>query len=108
MTYNTTDAALKCIQEVNGSYQDGRTLKATLGTTKYCSRLVKIPWAVLDTTTKNDSRRLSFDISPSDGDYAMVQFSVQKSVWRSLVFEFTSQMHFWSIQTISKLTKTAT
>merc|ERR1712106_260569 len=40
VTYNTTDAALKCILEVNGSYQDGRTLKATLGTTKYCSRFL--------------------------------------------------------------------
>ena len=38
VTYNSTDAALKCIQEVNGMYQEGRTLKATLGTTKYCSR----------------------------------------------------------------------
>jgi len=40
VTYNTTDAALKCILDVNGSYQDGRTLKATLGTTKYCSRFL--------------------------------------------------------------------
>ena len=40
VTFSTTDAALKCIQMVHGLTQDGRTLKATLGTTKYCSRFL--------------------------------------------------------------------
>ncbi|CAG5110997.1 Oidioi.mRNA.OKI2018_I69.chr2.g5338.t1.cds [Oikopleura dioica] len=40
VTFSTTDAALRCIQTVHGLTQDGRTLKATLGTTKYCSRFL--------------------------------------------------------------------
>jgi CCR4-NOT transcription complex subunit 4 len=38
VTYSTTEAALSCIQKINGQWESGRTLKATLGTTKYCSR----------------------------------------------------------------------
>lgn len=40
VTFSTTEAALKCIQTIHGLAQDGRTLKATLGTTKYCSRFL--------------------------------------------------------------------
>nr|CAD7429220.1 unnamed protein product [Timema monikensis] len=41
VTYNKADDALRAIQAVNNISVDGRTLKASLGTTKYCSHFMK-------------------------------------------------------------------
>jgi CCR4-NOT transcription complex subunit 4 len=41
VTYYKSDDALRAIQAVNNIYIDGRTLKASLGTTKYCSHFMK-------------------------------------------------------------------
>ncbi len=41
MTYFKSDDALRAIQAVNNIVADGRTLKASLGTTKYCSHFMK-------------------------------------------------------------------
>nr|CAD7447171.1 unnamed protein product [Timema bartmani] len=41
VTYNKGDDALRAIQAVNNISVDGRTLKASLGTTKYCSHFMK-------------------------------------------------------------------
>jgi len=41
VTYFKSDDALRAIQAVNNIYIDGRTLKASLGTTKYCSHFMK-------------------------------------------------------------------
>ena len=41
MTYYRPEDALKAIQAVNNIFIDGRTLKASLGTTKYCSHFMK-------------------------------------------------------------------
>ncbi|XP_071120318.1 CCR4-NOT transcription complex subunit 4-like isoform X4 [Mytilus edulis] len=41
VTYNKAEDALKAILAVNNVHIDGRTLKASLGTTKYCSHFLK-------------------------------------------------------------------
>ncbi|CAF2213304.1 unnamed protein product [Rotaria magnacalcarata] len=41
ITYSRSDEALRAIQSLCNYHVDGRTLKATLGTTKYCSRYLK-------------------------------------------------------------------
>ncbi|XP_022096362.1 CCR4-NOT transcription complex subunit 4-like [Acanthaster planci] len=41
VTYYKYEDALKAIQAVNNVHVDGRTLKASLGTTKYCSHFLK-------------------------------------------------------------------
>nr|XP_006816490.1 PREDICTED: CCR4-NOT transcription complex subunit 4-like isoform X2 [Saccoglossus kowalevskii] len=41
VTYQKSEDALKAIQAVNNVFVDGRTLKASLGTTKYCSHFLK-------------------------------------------------------------------
>ncbi len=41
VTYSKSDEALKAIQSVNNLQMDNRTLKASLGTTKYCSHFLK-------------------------------------------------------------------
>jgi len=41
LTYSTSDEALRAIMGGNGQYCDGRTLKCSLGTTKYCSRFLR-------------------------------------------------------------------
>uniref|UniRef100_F6S5I8 CCR4-NOT transcription complex subunit 4 n=1 Tax=Ciona intestinalis TaxID=7719 RepID=F6S5I8_CIOIN len=41
VTYSKMEEALRAIQSVNNVYIDGRTLKASLGTTKYCSTYLK-------------------------------------------------------------------
>ncbi len=41
VTYYKPEDALKAIQAVNNIFIDGRTLKASLGTTKYCSHFMK-------------------------------------------------------------------
>ena len=41
VTYLRSEDALRAIQAVNNIYIDGRTLKASLGTTKYCSHFMK-------------------------------------------------------------------
>ncbi|XP_070565330.1 CCR4-NOT transcription complex subunit 4-like [Ptychodera flava] len=41
VTYQRSEDALKAIQAVNNVFVDGRTLKASLGTTKYCSHFLK-------------------------------------------------------------------
>lgn len=41
VTYFKSEDALRAIQAVNNIYIDGRTLKASLGTTKYCSHFMK-------------------------------------------------------------------
>ncbi|KAL4225087.1 CCR4-NOT transcription complex subunit 4 [Mactra antiquata] len=41
VTYNKTEDALKAILAVNNVHIDGRTLKASLGTTKYCSHFLR-------------------------------------------------------------------
>jgi len=41
LTYTCKDDALKAIQGGNGQYVFGRTLKCSLGTTKYCSRYLR-------------------------------------------------------------------
>lgn len=41
LTYANHDDALKAIQGSNGSYVSSRTLKCSLGTTKYCSRYLE-------------------------------------------------------------------
>lgn len=41
VTYNKTEDALKAIIAVNNVHIDGRTLKASLGTTKYCSHFLR-------------------------------------------------------------------
>lgn len=41
MTYYKSEDALRAIQAVNNIFIDGRTLKASLGTTKYCSHFMK-------------------------------------------------------------------
>ncbi|CAF0786591.1 unnamed protein product [Rotaria sp. Silwood1] len=41
ITYSRSEEALRAIQALCNYYVDGRTLKATLGTTKYCSRYLK-------------------------------------------------------------------
>ncbi len=41
VTYYKSEDALRAIQAVNNIFVDGRTLKASLGTTKYCSHFMK-------------------------------------------------------------------
>lgn len=41
VTYNKPEDALKAILAVNNVHIDGRTLKASLGTTKYCSHFLR-------------------------------------------------------------------
>ena len=41
VTYQKAEDALRAIQAVNNVHVDGRTLKASLGTTKYCSHFLK-------------------------------------------------------------------
>ncbi|KAK3585448.1 hypothetical protein CHS0354_020169 [Potamilus streckersoni] len=41
VTYNRSEDALKAIIAVNNVHIDGRTLKASLGTTKYCSHFLR-------------------------------------------------------------------
>nr|XP_053635954.1 probable serine/threonine-protein kinase DDB_G0282963 isoform X3 [Cherax quadricarinatus] len=41
VTYQRAEDALRAIQAVNNIHVDGRTLKASLGTTKYCSHFMK-------------------------------------------------------------------
>jgi CCR4-NOT transcription complex subunit 4 len=41
LTYSKPEEALKAIQTVNNLPIDNRTLKASLGTTKYCSHFLK-------------------------------------------------------------------
>jgi CCR4-NOT transcription complex subunit 4 len=41
VTYSKADEALKAIQTVNNVQIDNRVLKASLGTTKYCSHFLK-------------------------------------------------------------------
>ena len=41
VTYLRSEDALRAIQAVNNIFIDGRTLKASLGTTKYCSHFMK-------------------------------------------------------------------
>ena len=41
VTYHRPEDALRAIQAVNNVFVDGRTLKASLGTTKYCSHFLK-------------------------------------------------------------------
>ena len=41
MTYVRGEDALRAIQSVNNISVDGRTLRASLGTTKYCSHFMK-------------------------------------------------------------------
>ena len=41
VTYIKSDDALKAILAVNNVHIDGRTLKASLGTTKYCSHFLR-------------------------------------------------------------------
>jgi CCR4-NOT transcription complex subunit 4 len=41
VTYSKADEALKAIQTVNNVQIDSRVLKASLGTTKYCSHFLK-------------------------------------------------------------------
>lgn len=41
ITYSRSEEALNAIQSLSNYSLDGRTLKATLGTTKYCSRFLK-------------------------------------------------------------------
>jgi hypothetical protein len=41
VTYSKADEALRAIQTVNNFQVDNRTLKASLGTTKYCSHFLK-------------------------------------------------------------------
>ncbi|KAG8247531.1 CCR4-NOT transcription complex subunit 4 [Homalodisca vitripennis] len=41
VTYQRADDALRAIQSVNNIMVDGRTVKTSLGTTKYCSHFMK-------------------------------------------------------------------
>jgi len=41
VTYQKADDALRAIQAVNNISVDGRTIKTSLGTTKYCSHFMK-------------------------------------------------------------------
>jgi CCR4-NOT transcription complex subunit 4 len=41
VTYARSEDALRAIQAVNNMVVDGRLLKASLGTTKYCSNFLK-------------------------------------------------------------------
>ena len=41
ITYLRSEDALRAIQAVNNIHVDGRTLKASLGTTKYCSHFLR-------------------------------------------------------------------
>lgn len=41
VTYHRVEDALKAIQAVNNAVVDGRMIKASLGTTKYCSNFLK-------------------------------------------------------------------
>ncbi len=41
VTYQRPEDTLRAIQAVNNIHVDGRTLKASLGTTKYCSHFLK-------------------------------------------------------------------
>jgi len=41
VTFARKEDAARCIVEVNGSGSDDRTLRAQLGTTKYCSAYVR-------------------------------------------------------------------
>ena len=41
LTYSKADEALRAIQTVNNIQVDNRVLKASLGTTKYCSHFLK-------------------------------------------------------------------
>lgn len=41
ITFYKTDDALRAVQQTNNTQVDGRTLKASLGTTKYCSQFMK-------------------------------------------------------------------
>jgi CCR4-NOT transcription complex subunit 4 len=41
LTYSKSEEALRAIQAVNNLQIDSRTLKASLGTTKYCTHFLK-------------------------------------------------------------------
>ncbi|CCF60704.1 hypothetical protein KAFR_0L00960 [Kazachstania africana CBS 2517] len=41
ITYASKDDAAKCITQVDGTYMDGRLIKAAYGTTKYCSSYLR-------------------------------------------------------------------
>ncbi|PAV89874.1 hypothetical protein WR25_18864 [Diploscapter pachys] len=41
LTYSRVEEALRCIQAVNNAQLDGRNIKASLGTTKYCSAFMQ-------------------------------------------------------------------
>ncbi|UCS21636.1 uncharacterized protein HLK63_J02937 [Nakaseomyces glabratus] len=41
ITFSSKDDAARCIAQVDGTYMDGRLIKAAYGTTKYCSSYLK-------------------------------------------------------------------
>ena len=41
ITYQKPEDAMRAIRTVNNMHIDGKTLKASLGTTKYCSHFLK-------------------------------------------------------------------
>lgn len=41
ITFSTKEDAAKCIAQVDGTYMDGRMIKAAYGTTKYCSSYLR-------------------------------------------------------------------
>eukprot|EP00056_Hartaetosiga_gracilis_P003578 m.64971 g.64971 ORF g.64971 m.64971 type:complete len:546 (+) comp11507_c0_seq1:105-1742(+) len=41
VTYGSKETAFKCVDMVDGSYLDGKPIRAYLGTTKYCSSFLK-------------------------------------------------------------------
>ena len=61
VTYLKSEDALRAIQAVNNIFIDGRTLKASLGTTKYCSHFMKN-----QTCPKNDCMYLH-ELGRKDG-----------------------------------------
>lgn len=54
ITYTRPEDCLRAIQAVNNLYVDGRTLKASLGTTKYCSHFLKGTQCAKAVSTEDD------------------------------------------------------
>ena len=90
VTFSTTDAALRCIQTVHGLTQDGRTLKATLGTTKYCSRFLNGQQCKLQ-----DCMYLH-EIADPDASFTKEDMQKQKHTGTKMLDKVAFRDHSWS------------
>ena len=76
VTYLRSEDALRAIQAVNNIYIDGRTLKASLGTTKYCSHFMKN-----QSCPKNDCMYLH-ELGKNNGVHIIHYFMSHRGKWK--------------------------